>query len=55
MLRIMRGQELPLDQFPDKFKFAVQLNDTDPAIGVAESLCQPDDTAVPRAARSWAP
>jgi len=36
MLRIMRGQGLPLDQFPDKF--AVQLNDTHPAIGVAELM-----------------
>jgi len=53
MLRIMRGQELPLDQFPDKL--VVQLNDTDPTIGVAESLWQADDTAAPRPARSWAP
>jgi starch phosphorylase len=36
MLRIMRGQGLPLAEFPDKF--AVQLNDTHPAIGVAELM-----------------
>ena len=32
----MRGQGLPLAEFPDKF--AVQLNDTHPAIGVAELM-----------------
>lgn len=36
MLRIMRTQRLPLDRLPDKF--AVQLNDTHPAIGIAELM-----------------
>jgi starch phosphorylase len=36
MLRIMRGQGLPLAAFPEKF--AVQLNDTHPAIAVAELM-----------------
>lgn len=36
MLRIMKGQHLPLDRFHEKF--AVQLNDTHPAIAVAELM-----------------
>ncbi len=36
MLRIMRIQDIPVDRFHDKF--AVQLNDTHPAIGVAELM-----------------
>jgi starch phosphorylase len=36
MLRIMRGQKLPLERFHEKF--AVQLNDTHPAIAVAELM-----------------
>jgi glycogen phosphorylase len=36
MLRIMRGQKLPFERFHEKF--AVQLNDTHPAIAVAELM-----------------
>jgi len=36
MLRIMRTQRLPLDRFHEKF--AIQLNDTHPAIAVAELM-----------------
>ncbi|XSG84980.1 MAG: glycogen/starch/alpha-glucan phosphorylase [Methylohalobius sp. ZOD2] len=36
MLRIMRVQEIPLNRFHEKF--TVQLNDTHPAIGVAELM-----------------
>ncbi|HXF18314.1 MAG TPA: glycogen/starch/alpha-glucan phosphorylase [Burkholderiales bacterium] len=36
MLRIMRGQKIPLQRFHEKF--AVQLNDTHPAIAVAELM-----------------
>lgn len=36
MLRIMRGQKLPVTRFHEKF--AVQLNDTHPAIAVAELM-----------------
>jgi starch phosphorylase len=36
MLRIMRGQKLPFSRFHEKF--AVQLNDTHPAIAVAELM-----------------
>ena len=36
MLRIMRGQKIPVERFHEKF--AVQLNDTHPAIGVAELM-----------------
>jgi starch phosphorylase len=36
MLRIMRVQEIPLERFHEKF--AVQLNDTHPAIAVAELM-----------------
>jgi len=36
MLRIMRGQRIPIERFPEKF--AVQLNDTHPAIAVAELM-----------------
>ncbi len=36
MLRILRGQRLPLESFADKF--AIQLNDTHPAIAVVELL-----------------
>jgi starch phosphorylase len=36
MLRIMAGQGIPLDRFHEKF--AVQLNDTHPAIAVAELM-----------------
>ncbi|HTP95756.1 MAG TPA: glycogen/starch/alpha-glucan phosphorylase [Burkholderiales bacterium] len=36
MLRIMHGQKLPLDRFHEKF--TVQLNDTHPAIAVAELM-----------------
>jgi len=36
MLRIMRGQRIPLERFHEKF--AVQLNDTHPAIAIAELM-----------------
>ncbi len=36
MLRIMRGQKIPLERFSEKF--AVQLNDTHPAVAVAELM-----------------
>ena len=36
MLRIMRGQRIPLEQFHEKY--AVQLNDTHPAVAVAELM-----------------
>nr|WP_238717822.1 glycogen/starch/alpha-glucan phosphorylase [Petrachloros mirabilis] len=36
MIRIMEGQELPLEKFHEKF--VVQLNDTHPAIAVAELM-----------------
>jgi starch phosphorylase len=36
MLRIMRTQRLPLDRFHEKF--AIQLNDTHPAVAVAELM-----------------
>ena len=36
MLRILRGQKIPLERFHEKF--AVQLNDTHPAIAVAELM-----------------
>jgi starch phosphorylase len=36
MLRILRGQKLPLESFHEKF--AVQLNDTHPAIAIAELM-----------------
>ena len=36
MLRIMRGQKLPFERFHEKF--AIQLNDTHPAIAVAELM-----------------
>lgn len=36
MLRIMRGQKIPLERFSEKF--AVQLNDTHPAVAIAELM-----------------
>jgi starch phosphorylase len=36
MLRIMRGQKIPLERFHEKF--SIQLNDTHPAIAVAELM-----------------
>jgi starch phosphorylase len=36
MLRIMRGQNIPVERFHEKF--AVQLNDTHPAIAIAELM-----------------
>ncbi len=36
MLRIMKGQKIPIERFHEKF--AVQLNDTHPAIAVAELM-----------------
>jgi starch phosphorylase len=36
MLRIMRGQKVPVERFHEKF--AVQLNDTHPAIAIAELM-----------------
>src|ERR1700694_37867 len=36
MVRIMRGQRIPVDRFHEKF--AVQLNDTHPSIAVAELM-----------------
>jgi glycogen phosphorylase len=36
MLRIMRGQKIPLERFHEKF--VVQLNDTHPAIAIAELM-----------------
>lgn len=36
MIRILQGQNMPLEQFPEKF--SVQLNDTHPAIAVAELM-----------------
>nr|WP_298723770.1 glycogen/starch/alpha-glucan phosphorylase [uncultured Steroidobacter sp.] len=51
MLRIMRVQKLPLERFHEKF--AVQLNDTHPAIAVAELMrLLVDDHAMPWE-RAW--
>ena len=36
MFRILRGQDMPLEKFPEKF--AIQLNDTHPAIAVVELM-----------------
>ena len=36
MFRILQGQHIPVEQFPDKF--TIQLNDTHPAIAVAELM-----------------
>ncbi|HWK50900.1 MAG TPA: glycogen/starch/alpha-glucan phosphorylase [Steroidobacter sp.] len=51
MLRIMRVQKLPLERFHEKF--AVQLNDTHPAIAVAELMrLLVDDHVIPWE-RAW--
>ena len=36
MIRIMKGQKIPLEKFPEKF--VIQLNDTHPSIAVAELM-----------------
>jgi glycogen phosphorylase len=51
MLRIMRGQKIPLERFHEKF--AVQLNDTHPAIAVAELMRLLVDELGMEWARAW--
>jgi starch phosphorylase len=51
MLRIMRVQKLPLERFHEKF--AVQLNDTHPAIAVAELMRLLVDDHVMPWERAW--
>jgi starch phosphorylase len=52
MLRIMRVQGLPLERFHEKF--AVQLNDTHPAVAIAELMRLLVDTQQVPWARAWA-
>jgi starch phosphorylase len=52
MLRIMRVQKLPLERFHEKF--AVQLNDTHPAIAVAELMRLLIDEQVMPWEQAWA-
>jgi len=51
MLRIMRGQKIPPERFHEKF--AVQLNDTHPAIAVAELMRLLVDEVGMEWARAW--
>ena len=51
MLRILRTQALPVDQF--HVKFAVQLNDTHPAIGIAELMRLLVDESLLAWAEAW--
>jgi glycogen phosphorylase len=51
MLRILRTQKLPLDQF--HLKFAVQLNDTHPAVAIAELMRLLVDEALLPWAEAW--
>src|SRR5260370_18724189 len=51
MLRILRTQKLQLDQFHEKF--AVQLNDTHPAIAIAELMRLLVDDALMPWAEAW--
>ena len=51
MLRILRTQKLPVDQF--HVKFAVQLNDTHPAIAIAELMRLLVDDALLPWAEAW--
>ena len=51
MLRILRTQKLPLEKFHEKF--AVQLNDTHPAIAIAELMRLLVDDALLPWAQAW--
>jgi starch phosphorylase len=51
MLRILRTQKLPVEKFHEKF--AVQLNDTHPAIAIAELMRLLVDDAVLSWAEAW--
>jgi starch phosphorylase len=51
MLRILRGQKIPVEKFHEKF--AVQLNDTHPAIAIAELMRLLVDDAVLSWAEAW--
>jgi glycogen phosphorylase len=51
MLRILRTQRLPVDQF--HVKFAVQLNDTHPAVAIAELMRLLVDDALLPWAEAW--
>jgi len=51
MLRILRTQKLPVERFHDKF--AVQLNDTHPAIAIAELMRLLVDDAVLSWSEAW--
>jgi len=51
MMRIMRGQNIPLERFHEKF--AVQLNDTHPAIAIAELMRQLIDEHGMQWASAW--
>ena len=52
MLRIMRGQKIPLERFHEKF--AVQLNDTHPAVAIAELMRLLVDEHAMTWDRAWA-
>ena len=51
MLRILRGQKIPIERFHDKF--AVQLNDTHPAIAIPELMRQLIDVHSMAWADAW--